>query len=131
MVERCAAALVIAALAAAPAAAKSRVPRTRYDFAGRCLTTKRAPEPLYFKATGLGTYLISDRDGKLLTAAGRGTQPVPSPEGRAPRLRGNVYSLRATAGGHLLALGGTTRLRFTKAEGCRPYPELATGAVGK
>jgi microsomal dipeptidase-like Zn-dependent dipeptidase len=123
-------ALALAATAA-PASASSRVPRSRFDFANRCLAA-RASEPLFFKATGLGTYMIGDAQGRLVTgAATRGTEPGIAAEWRAARVGRGLYTLRSSADGRLLALGGRTRLRFAKARGCRPYPELEVGATGK
>jgi hypothetical protein len=44
--------LLAGAVFAPPAWGASRVPRTRYDFADRCLAV-RGGEPLFFKATAL------------------------------------------------------------------------------
>src|SRR4051794_23025913 len=115
---------------AASASAASHVPRDRFDFADRCLTA--GGEPLFFKATALGAYMIGDRDGRLLLASGdRGTTPGVAAEWRAARVARGVYTLRSTADDRPLTLGGRTRLRFRKATGCRAYPELAVGASGK
>jgi microsomal dipeptidase-like Zn-dependent dipeptidase len=123
-----AAAVVVAALVAAAPAAAASVPRTRYDLAGRCLAMHG--EPLFFKATGLGTYMVGDRAGRLLTEshgdATRGTAPGPAAEWRAERVRGGRFRLRSTVDGHALGLG-----RPRPARGCRAYPELATGATGR
>src|SRR5205823_3295548 len=119
-------------LAALPATATAagHAPRSRYDFANRCWSVAgHASEPLFFKPTTLGAYMIDDTAGRLLTASAggavtRGTQPGPSAEWRARRLARGVYELRASVDGRALTLGGATRLRFTPAHGCRPYPEL-------
>src|SRR3954449_12582489 len=90
----------------------SRVPRTRYDLADRCLAV-RGGEPLFFKATGLGTYMVRDRAGRLLTerdgAVTRATTPGVAAEWRASRVAARVYALRSSADDHLLSLRGATR----------------------
>src|SRR4051812_45462325 len=149
MLERCcrlAAVALAAALACPPASAASRVPRSHFDFADRCLTAsagssrqrhvattakgyalaRRGGEPLFFKATGLGTYMVGDTAGRLMTtstdgAVTRGTQPGPHAEWRARRARAGVYDFVATTSGRLLAIDGITRFRFTRARSCRPY----------
>ena len=63
-------ALVLALLGAAPSAT-AVTPKTRYDLANRCFGL--AGEPIYFKPTGLGSYLLYDRDARLVSVdeAGR------------------------------------------------------------
>jgi microsomal dipeptidase-like Zn-dependent dipeptidase len=125
--------LLAGAVVVSPAWGASRVPRTRYDLAGRCLAV-RGGEPLFFKATGLGTYMVRDHAGRLLTesdgAVTRATTPGVAAEWRASQVATRVYTLHSSADDHLLSLRGATRLRFTRANGCSPYPELALGATG-
>ena len=105
--------------------------------------------PLYFKPTGLGTYMIQDRDGKLVSiagdgsAVGRGTAPGPPAEWALVASGGGSYGLRSTVGGRWLDVeaGGTVgtaaaadtsaRFRLESTTGCRPYPELPVSASGR
>src|SRR5436190_2244595 len=141
--RRAAVAVAAAALAAGapPAWSASKLPRSRFDFAGRCLTAIARPSgqrlagPLFFKATGLGTFMIGDPAGRLLTesngALTRGTQPGVAAEWRASRRAPGLFTLRSSADGHPLAVGADTRFRFARARGCRQYPELGVDAAGR
>jgi microsomal dipeptidase-like Zn-dependent dipeptidase len=114
---------------AAPAWPASRHPRTRFDFADRCLDADARPSGrvvprLSFKATGLGTYLITQPSGRLLTAGD-------AREWRPERVAPGLFRLRSGDHGRLLTVGADTRVRFRRATGCRAYPELATNAAGR
>src|SRR4051794_40456838 len=131
---------VLSAWVALAAPAEAKPPASRYAFADRCLTATARPsglpvvstakgfglagrgDPLYFKATGLGTYLVVDPAGRLIARDGRTTQPGDEAVWRPERVAPGLFRL------HPSKLG---RLRFTSARGCRSYPELATGAAGK
>jgi microsomal dipeptidase-like Zn-dependent dipeptidase len=110
--------------AAAPAAHASL---TRYSLANRCLALAAKGQPLYFKPTDLGRYLIARADGRLL-AAGGGTVAAPGPgaEWIAHVRRGRV-ALRATTTGGLLQAPSVPR----RARGCRAYPEAQLNARGR
>lgn len=153
-VSRVAAALaVMAALAGAqPASGASQVPRSRYDLAGRCLTATARPGgrslvvtgtgyalgshpvPLFFKATTLGSYMVEDAGGRLVTASAggvtRGAQPGPPAEWSASRRAPRTFTLRSATTHALLSIGGATRFALAPATGCRRFPELALDANG-
>jgi microsomal dipeptidase-like Zn-dependent dipeptidase len=104
--------------------------------------------PLFFKPTGLGTYMIQDRDGRLLSigadgaAVVRGSAPGPPAEWALVAFGGGLFGLRSTASERWLAVAsdGTletasgedsrARFQFTSRDGCRPYPELPVSASG-
>jgi len=104
--------------------------------------------PFYFKPTGIGTYMIQDRDGKLVSLGDgasvvRGSAPGPPAEWAPVASGAGQFALRATANGRWLAVdaGGTvdtgasaddrTRFRIDGRSGCRPYPELPVSASGR
>jgi microsomal dipeptidase-like Zn-dependent dipeptidase len=110
------------ALALSTAAAAAQ-PKTKYDFANRCF--QLGDQPFFFKATGLGTYMLYAQDGTLVSVDGRRTQPGPSAEWAAA-LRDGRLTLTSTATGQQL---GT--FTPTPATGCTPYPDAEVGATGK
>jgi microsomal dipeptidase-like Zn-dependent dipeptidase len=114
---------------------------------------KAGAAAFFFKATGLGTYMLYDQDGKL--AVGReppsgSPDPVTradvasKPAEWAPRLKsGRRLAFRSTAGGRWLSVQpGTGALILTAARSryglfklaadrnCRRYPEAHVGASG-
>src|SRR4051812_42656358 len=102
------AAVLLLLLLASPAAAATR--HSRFDLAGRCLRAGPRAEPLFFKATGLGTYLIGDRAGRLLTATpdgamSRETQPSTAAVWRPERVAPGRFRLRSSNRGRLLVVG--------------------------
>jgi microsomal dipeptidase-like Zn-dependent dipeptidase len=118
-----------------------------YRAAGR---TFAEAAPLFFKPTGLGTYMIQDHDGYLLSIGGdgsaivRGSTPGPTAEWAPVASAGSVFALRSTVNARWLAVenaSGTVdtttaaddrgQLRFSSARGCLPYPELPVGASGQ
>jgi len=109
---------------------------------------KRGAERFFFKATGLGTYLIHDRAGMLLSADEEGTvgpaedAGIPS-EWAARRSGRRGFTLRSTASGQFLAVDpgsgalvtgpadGNARFRLKPRRGCRRFPEARLGAKGR
>jgi microsomal dipeptidase-like Zn-dependent dipeptidase len=144
-------ALVTAAAAlaaAAPAgAAVSAERRAVYALAGDCRTP--APgEAVSFKATGLGTFLLTDRAGQLVgVRPGGSVGQVGGPEAAGPaaewavrRVRGGAFTLRSTSAGRglVVAPGGTfslgarpSRLALPLAGGCATFPEAGLDASGR
>ncbi len=105
---------------------------------------RRNAEPLYLQPTGIGTYLLYDRERGMLAAANdavtRTTTPGPSAQWRIGP-SGGAYSLVSTTDGRKLAasrsgalrLGGTgaaTHFAFFVDDGCRRFPEARVGASG-
>jgi microsomal dipeptidase-like Zn-dependent dipeptidase len=126
-------ALVLALVGASPAGAAD-APKTRYDLANRCFAL--AGEPIYFKPTTLGSYLLHDADRRLVTAAPgdevtRGETVGQSAEWAVTRARGHRFKFRSSSTGRLLAIDGQTRFRLEPRRGCRRYPEAALGAKGR
>jgi microsomal dipeptidase-like Zn-dependent dipeptidase len=120
---------------------------TGYRAAGR---TSGEATPFFFKPTGLGTFMIQDREGKLLSVAGdsadvvRGTVPGPAAEWAPAPSGGGFFALRSTGNARWLAVDAATgtvdttagqdsrgRLRFDSRSGCLPYPEAPVGASGR
>ena len=102
-------------------------------------------ERFWLKPTDLRLrYLLQDRSGALLTAAGDATTaqsaPGPAARWRLERLPG-LGAFDVTHGQRLLASGRGGSLRLSSARitpfdvvpaaGCTPYPEAGTGARGK
>jgi microsomal dipeptidase-like Zn-dependent dipeptidase len=116
-------ALLVLALLTAAAPAQAAPGLTRYTIAGRCIAVGGTPE--YFKATGLGTYMLAGPDGMLRAADGSKTAtPGPSVE-YAATVRGATVTLKPTAGG--AAVTAPARI----GHGCKPYPEAGVQATGK
>jgi microsomal dipeptidase-like Zn-dependent dipeptidase len=133
------------ALACGVAQAKTVAPSSVYGFANGCFSVRGDATPFYFKATGLGTYMLQDAHGGLLSvgdggAVDRRTTPGPAAEWAVQRAGVRRFALRATAGGRWLTVtaDGTfgtadtaAPLHFTSASGCRPFPEAEVGAAGR
>ena len=107
------------ALAIAPAA------EARSSLANGCYTAAPLSGRFFFKATGLGTYMLSDTDGRLLTSDGRTDTPGPAAEWAARRRRDGRVRLRPAAGGDAIVV------RLRRAGGCKPYPEAELNASGR
>lgn len=100
--------------------------------------------PIYLKPTGLGTTMLYDRSGHLIAANLDGSvaaaaAPGATTEWAVRRLRHSRFSLRSdTANGYLSVDKKTGALRtsaasaftFTRARGCKAYPEAALGVTG-
>jgi microsomal dipeptidase-like Zn-dependent dipeptidase len=101
----------------------------------------------HLKPTGIGTYLLHDDGGRLLSASPQATverRPAAGPPSEwAPRrVSRGVVAIRSTAGrGELAVAAGTLVLdrsrragsrrlfRFVPTRGCRRFPEARVGAV--
>src|SRR4051794_35591803 len=128
--------VTVVSLAVAPAALAAKPKRaTRFaELANRCFTVAGKGFPgdrFYVKPTGIGTMMLSDTAGRLLSADGTGrvdriATPGKAAELSAHRARGRTFLLRATDDGRELG-----RFSFTRARGCRPYPEAGLDAKGK
>ena len=119
--------------------------------AGQCAVltdaASTAPRGTYhLKATGLGSFLLSDSDGLLLGVKGREverlTRAGPAAEWEITRAGGAAVRLRAAISGRFLAGGArplalvesaadpTTRLRLRRVGSCRRFPEAELNASG-
>ncbi|MFL5894673.1 MAG: membrane dipeptidase [Thermoleophilaceae bacterium] len=101
--------------------------------------------PIYLKPTGLGTYLLFDRQAHLLTVVGDGSVAAGSVPGPAAQwaIRGakrGRFTVVSTSARRALSIdpkngavgtGRATRLAFTRARGCRAYPEAVLGVTGR
>jgi microsomal dipeptidase-like Zn-dependent dipeptidase len=133
------AAATLALTATATAPARAAVEQT--DLANGCFTLSSAG-PFYFKPTGLGTYLLDDPNGRLLTEQGGvlgGTSDAgPSSEWAITPGPGQGFTIQSTAdnrflsfaGGVLAAAPAASPLRLQPATGCSPFPEAELGATG-
>ena len=122
----------IAAGRPASPAARARTPApiaSRYALAGRCvaLGSRAGSSSYYFKATGLGTYMLYGGDGRLLGASHhrliKTKTAGPATEWTA-ELEGPQLTLRRP--------GGPTLSRtIAPASGCKPFPEAQVDATGQ
>jgi hypothetical protein len=151
-----AATAALCAFAAAPAQA------SRYSLAGECQTLELgggavgrtatgyvvrtgSPEPFFFKATALGSYMLRGAGGALLAAAPLGNGVVASQQAgpRADweaRESGAGFVFVNLATGRALAVDGLGRLVQTAgpgaafvprpASGCAAFPEIGTNTSG-
>ncbi len=112
--------------ASGPARASTPAPITsRYALAGRCVAL--GAQRYYFKATGLGTYMLYGGDGRLLGASHhrliKTKTAGPATEWTA-ELKGRQLTLRKP--------GGPTLSRtIAPASGCKPFPEAQVDATGQ
>jgi microsomal dipeptidase-like Zn-dependent dipeptidase len=137
-----------AGLAAGHTTARASIP-SRYALAGRCLALSSGPAAprFYFKATGLGTYMLYDPNGRVLIEKRVGVSRVPYPgavyDWAAQPLGGGTFALRSTVTHKLLSLaprggaftvsrasGRGTAFRLEPATGCKPFPEAQVDASG-
>lgn len=103
-------------------------PQDRYAMANGCYTLTDGGEPLFFKPTTLGTYLLYARDRTFVSAGGDpATEPGTDTEWTA-RMRGERMSFRS--GDTTLKSHGRSSFLLTRAGGCTAYPESQIGVSG-
>ncbi|WP_297737677.1 hypothetical protein [Nocardioides sp.] len=108
---------------------RTQAPATRYALAGGCYTLGPPDEAFRFRATTLGTYLIIDRDRRLLAADGtRSRQPAPSTEWSARLTRGGMSF---TSQGTMLRLAGSDAFRVRAARRCPAFEEAQVNVSGR
>jgi hypothetical protein len=108
---------------------RTQAPATRYALAGGCYTLGPPDEAFRFRATTLGTYLIIDRDRRLLAADGtRSRQPAPSTEWSARLTRGRMSF---TSQGTTLRLAGSDAFRVRAARRCPAFEEAQVNVSGR
>ena len=105
-------------------------PENRYALAGGCYTLTRGGEPLYFKATDLGSYLIYDADRAFVLGDGsRAEQPSADAVWRITSPRGGRYAFVNDTGP--LTLDRAATFLPTRARGCAAYPESQIDISGR
>ncbi|HEY5977043.1 MAG TPA: Coagulation factor 5/8 type domain-containing protein [Solirubrobacterales bacterium] len=155
-------ALLAALLGSIPASPASAVD-SRYSLAGECRTLRigagevtssglgyavrsGAGSPFYMKASGLGSYLLQDPDGRLIATGALGNtvlaaaRPGPTADWGL-RDSGAGFELVSLGSGRSLAVDGSGRLIQSNgqgatvvpqpAEGCSSFPEPGLGASGE
>jgi microsomal dipeptidase-like Zn-dependent dipeptidase len=127
--------LAVVAVAAFLAVAPARAAVTQAQLANRCFTLESSG-PLYFKPTGLGTYMLYDQGGELVGVHGRTASAGPDTEWAAA----GRFMFRSTANRRQFLVPGpaglttsTTSFAFTPhpATGCTSFPEAELGATGR
>jgi hypothetical protein len=102
-------------------------PATRYAMANGCYTLTDGGEPLYFKPTTLGRYLLHDADRRFVVADGRADQPSAETIWTARRTDGRT---RFVQDGVPLAFEGRSSFVPTRSGGCARYPESQVNVSG-
>jgi len=106
---------------------RTKVPHTRYAMANGCY--RLAGQPIYFKPTTLGVYLLYSKDRRFVVAGGGlAAEPSPAAEWTARR-KGDRFTF--TNAGKRLRIRGTDRFALTRTTGCTRYPESAINVHGK
>ncbi|MEJ7833157.1 MAG: hypothetical protein WKF79_09595 [Nocardioides sp.] len=106
---------------------RARLPEDRYALANGCYGL--AGDPIFFKATDLGTYLLYDRNRRFVTAGGaRAGAPSPRAEWTA-RKKGQRFTF--TSGGRPLRIGNASTFRLVRTKGCAAFPESQLDVTGR
>jgi hypothetical protein len=106
---------------------RARHPEDRYAMAGGCYRLVPAGDPLHFRATDLGEYLLYDAERRFVTAGGRASEPSDDSVWRATRDGGRTVLSNA---GERLRVDGRSRFRLTRTTGCTRYPEAQVNVTG-
>ncbi|MFC7495240.1 MULTISPECIES: hypothetical protein [unclassified Nocardioides] len=107
--------------------ARSLHPEDRYAIANGCYDL--AGEPIYFKPTDLGDYLLHTADRRFVTAGGaRAAKPAASTVWTARR---SGSSFTFTNNGSPLTIGGVTAFELIRTTGCTAYPESQIDVSGR
>ncbi len=114
-------------LRAVPVVQRTDVPQTRYAMANGCY--RLAGDPIYFKPTTLGVYLLYDKSRRYVVAGGqRAATPSAATEWTARKV-GNRFTF--TNRGKKLSIRGSSRFALTMADGCRQFPESEINIHGQ
>ena len=106
---------------------RSAHPEDRYAMANGCYSL--AGEPIFFKPTDLGDYLLYDADRKFVAAGGeRADTPAAATVWTASRQSdGFVFH----NDGGTLTIDGTSTFPLETTTGCAPYPESQIDVSGR
>ena len=118
-------------LTTAPVMEKRREhPQDRYALANGCYTLVPGGEPLFFKPTDLGSYLLYDADRHFVVASGdRPDQPGDATVWRIAGAGAGRYTFQNA--GTTLEVDGASSFRPTRATGCTAYPESQIDVRGR
>lgn len=118
-------------LTSVPVMEKRRLhPQDRYALANGCYTLTAGGEPLFFKPTDLGSYLLYDADRRFVAASGdRPDTPSADTVWRISRAGSGRYSFRNATG--TLVVDGARVFRPTRTTGCTAYPESQIDVRGR
>src|SRR5581483_8555947 len=94
-----------------------------YGLANHCVTVP-GHGSIYLKPTGLGTFMLYDRAGRVLSTKGPIQTPGPSAEWRITPSH-NRFAIRSTLTHRLLE-----QTTLKPASGCKPFPEAGLDATG-
>ncbi|WP_395690503.1 hypothetical protein [Nocardioides sp.] len=107
-----------------------RHPQDRYALANGCYRLTPGGEPLFFKPTGLGSYLLYDTARHFVVAGGdRPDAPGAATVWRIAPTGHGRYAFRNATG--TLALGDRRSFLPTRATGCTAYPESQIDVRGR
>ncbi|WP_435747293.1 hypothetical protein [Nocardioides sp. SYSU DS0663] len=102
-------------------------PQDRYAMANGCY--RLAGQPVFFKPTALGRYLLHTRGGDLLAAGGtRAAKPSSATVWTATK-NGRRFTFRNDGG--RLRIGSASSFALVRTTGCTPYPESQVDVVGR
>jgi len=103
-------------------------PQDRYAMANGCYQLTSTGEPLFFKPTDLGRYLLYDAHRQFVGTTGKAAEPSADTVWTAVR-HGKRFTFRS--GSTLLTVGDRTTFRPHVATGCTAYPESETNVRGR
>ena len=101
-------------------------PQDRYAMAGGCYAL--AGDPIYFKATDLGSYLLYDADRKFVTAGGERADAPSAATVWTVTKSGPRFTF--TDDGSPLTIDGADDFTLTRTSGCTRYPESQIDVEG-
>jgi hypothetical protein len=107
---------------------RTTVPADVYAIANGCYRLVPGGEPLFFKPTGLGTYLLYDAQRQFVSTTGKAAAPSASTVWSSSK-RSNGFVFRS--GTTRLSVDGRTAFEPHVTTGCAPYPESRIDVSGR
>ena len=104
---------------------RTKVPEDVYAMANGCYRLVAGGEPLFFKPTGLGTYLLYDAQRQFVSTTGK--VAAPSADTVWSATRGFTFRSGSTK----LTVNGRTTFRPHVTTGCAAYPESQIDVRGR
>ncbi|QIG45446.1 peptidase [Nocardioides anomalus] len=106
-----------------------RTPQDRYAMANGCYRV--AGQPVFFKPTDLGQYLLYTAGARFLVPDGTADKPSDATVWTAQQVGRKKPRFTFTNASGRLTLGGTSTFRLQRTTGCTAYPEAGVDISGR